>query len=79
MVFKLIYRISGVMVSELDSRAVDRGFDPRSGQTKDYNIGMCCFSAKHASFRRKNKDWLAGNQDNESEWSDMSIHRLLFQ
>ena len=76
-VFKLIYRISGVMVSVLDSSAVDRGFEPRSGQTKDYNIGICCFSAKHASFRRKN--WLAGNRDNESEWSDMSIHRLLSQ
>jgi hypothetical protein len=50
-VFKLIYRISGVMVSVLDSSAVDRGFEPRSGQTKDYNIGICCFSAKHASFR----------------------------
>jgi hypothetical protein len=67
------------MVSVLDSSAVDRGFEPRSGQTKDYNIGICCFSAKHASFRWKNKDWLAGNQDNESDWSDMSIHRLLFQ
>jgi hypothetical protein len=26
--------------------AIDRGFDPREGQTKDYKIGMCCFSAK---------------------------------
>jgi hypothetical protein len=50
-VLKLIYRISGVMVSVLDSSAVDRSFEPRSGQTKDYNIGICCFSAKHASFR----------------------------
>ena len=27
------------------SPAVDRGFELRSGQTKDYEIGICCFSA----------------------------------
>jgi hypothetical protein len=31
-------------------------------------IGICCFSAKHAKFRRKSKDWLARNQENVSEW-----------
>jgi hypothetical protein len=55
------------MVSVLASSAVDRGFDPRSGQTKDYKIGICCFSAKHAALRRKSKDWLARNQNNVSE------------
>jgi hypothetical protein len=59
-----IKRISGVMISVLASSAVDHGFDPRSGQTKDYKIGMCCFSAKHAALRRKSKDWLARNQNN---------------
>ena len=29
-------RIGGVMISVLASSAVDRGFEPRSGQTKDY-------------------------------------------
>ena len=53
-----------VMVSVLASSAVDRGFEPRLGQTKDYKIGMCCFSAKHAALRRKSKDWLARNQNN---------------
>ena len=67
-------RISGVMVSVVASSAVDRGFEPRSGQAKDYEIGICCFSAKHAALRRKSKDWLAQNQDNVSEWDDMSIH-----
>jgi hypothetical protein len=67
------------MVSMLASSAVDRGFKPWSGQTKDYKIGICCFSAKHAALRRKSKDWLAQNQNNVSEWSDMSTHRLLFQ
>ena len=72
-------RIGGVMVSVLASSAVDRGFEPRSGQTKDYNIGICCFSAKHAALRRKSKDWLARNQNNVSEWSDISTRGLLFQ
>ena len=35
------------MVSVLASSALDRGFEPRSGQTKDYNIGIRCFSTKH--------------------------------
>ena len=65
------------MVSMLASSAVDRGFEPRSGQTKDYEIGICCFSTKHAALRRKNKDWLARNQNNV--WSDMSTRELLFQ
>ena len=67
------------MVSVLASSAVDRGLDPRSGQTKDFKIGICCFSAKHAALRRKSKDWLARNQNNVIEWSDMSIRELLFQ
>ena len=28
---------------------------------------------------RKSKDWLDRNQDNVSEWGDMSIRGLLFQ
>ena len=67
------------MVSVLASSAVDRGFEPRSGQTKDYKIDICCFSAKHAALRRKSTDWLARNQNNVSEWSDMSTPGLLFQ
>jgi hypothetical protein len=50
-----------------------------SGQTKDYNVGICCFSAEHTALRRKSKDWLARNQGNVSEWGDMSIRGLLFQ
>ena len=74
-----INRIGGVMISVLASSAVDRGFEPPSGQTKDYKIGLYCFSAKHAALRSKSKDWLTRNQDNVSEWGDMSIRGLLFQ
>ena len=75
----LINRVDGVMVSMLVSSAVDRGFEPRLSQTKDYRIGICWFSAKHASLRKNNNDWLARNQDNVSDWDDMSIRGLLFQ
>ena len=43
------------MVSVLASSTVDRGFEPQSGQTKDYKIGICCF-VKHAE--RANTGWL---------------------
>jgi hypothetical protein len=71
--------IGGVMVSVLASSVVDHGLEPRSGQTKDYKIGICCFSAKQATLKRKSKDGLARNQDNVSGWVDMFILRLLFQ
>ena len=58
--------LGGVMVCVLCSSAVDRGFEPRLGQTKDYEIGICCFFAKHAALRRKSKDWLSRNQNNVS-------------
>ena len=73
------FRISGVMGSVLSSKALDRGLEPWLGQTKDYKIGICCFSAKPLALRRKGNDWLAENQDNVSEWCDMSIPGLLFQ
>ena len=63
----------------LASTAVDRWFEPQSSQSKDYEIVICCISAKHAALRRKSKDWLAQNQDNVSEWDVMSIHGLLCQ
>jgi len=66
-------RIGGVTVSVLASSVVDRRFQPLSNQTSDYEIGICCFSAKVVVLKRKSKDWLARNQDNVSEWGDMSI------
>ena len=78
----LKHRIGGVMVSVIASSAVDRVFEPRSGQTKDYKIGICCFSAKNAALQRKSKDWLARNRNNVSEWtqwSDIFTRELLFQ
>ena len=36
-----INHIVGVMFSVLTASAVDDSFEPRSGQTKDYTIGIC--------------------------------------
>ena len=47
---------------------VQHDFHIRSHQTKDYEIGICCFSAKHNLLRSKSKDWLSLNQNNVSEW-----------
>jgi hypothetical protein len=71
--------IGGIMVSVLALNVVDRGLELWSGQSKDYKIGICYFSAKHAALRSKSKDRLAQNQDNVSEWNDMSTRGLLFQ
>ena len=63
----------------LASSAVDGRFQLWSGQIKDYQIGICCFSAKHAALRGKSKDWLARNKENVSAWSELAIRELLFQ
>ena len=44
--------VAYVMIIMLASSAIDRGFEPRWGKTKDYKLGICCFSAKHAALRR---------------------------
>jgi Flp pilus assembly protein TadB len=44
--------VGGVMNRLLASSVVDRGFEPRSGQTKDNKIGICCFTAKYTGLRR---------------------------
>jgi hypothetical protein len=44
-------RIGGVMVSVIASSVVVRVFEPRSGQTKDYAVSICCFSTQHAVFK----------------------------
>jgi len=37
------------MVSMITSSAINCEFESRSDQTKDYKIGICCFSAKHTA------------------------------
>jgi len=54
---KFCNHINDVMVCMLTSCVVYRGFRPWSGQTKNYKIGICCFSAMHAALCGKNKDW----------------------
>jgi hypothetical protein len=73
-----IFVCKGYQFSVLASSVVDRGFEHRLDQTKDHQIGICCFSAKHAALRRKSKDCLVRNQNNVSEWSEMSIRGRCF-
>jgi hypothetical protein len=51
-------RINGVggIVKMLTSCAVNRGFEPLLGQTKDYEIGICCFSTKHEVLKCKKQE-----------------------
>ena len=58
------------MVCMFTSSAVGHRFKPRSGQTKNYKVGICCFSAKYAALMRKSKDCLVRNQNNVSVWND---------
>ena len=47
--------IGGVMVGMLAWSGVDHEIKPWSGQTEDYRIGICFFSAKHAVVSSKSK------------------------
>ena len=48
-------RYIGHVCAVQHDHAVDRGFEPRSGQTKDDKIGICCFSAEHTTLRNMSK------------------------
>ena len=54
-------RIGNVVVNMITSSTVYHRIDPRSGQSKDYDIGICCNSVKHTALRSKIKDWWARN------------------
>ena len=62
---KLI-KLPCIIVSVLALSKIGCGFESKSVQTKDYKIGICSFSTKHAVLRSKSKDWLACNQVNVS-------------
>ena len=67
------------MVDMLTLSVVDREFESCPGQSKDYKIGICCFSSKNTALKSKSKDWLSLNEDDVYEWSDVSIRRPWFQ
>ena len=78
------------MVIVLASSVVYRGLScsPRvwyivglsPGRVKPKTIKLVfAASPLYVALRRKSEDWLAPNQNNVSEWSDMFIRGLLFQ
>jgi hypothetical protein len=40
-------QIGDAMVSKLTWSVIDREFESWSGQTNDYDIGICCFSSQY--------------------------------
>ena len=56
-------------------------FELRSRRIKDYIIGICIFSAKHAwsILISNSNDWLVRNHGDVSGWGNMSLWRSLFQ
>jgi hypothetical protein len=51
------------------------------GQTKDYKLDICCFSAKHTVLMRKSIENQAKNQDNvsECELALLTMEQLVYQ
>ena len=70
-------RNSGLIVTVLASRTLDRWFQPRSGRSKDHRTCNCCIFVKHPQLKSTSKDWLTHNQNIVSEWSEMSTGGLL--
>ena len=58
---------------------LDRLFEPCLGQTKEYEIGICHFSAKQALLMSKSKYWLSQNQNIVSSCEDITTFRVLLQ
>ena len=78
---KLVHKIiisRTYVVSVLASSVVDRGFKPRSCQSKDYKCGMRFFSARNI---KEKEERLVSSES--SEWNDMSTnptkHAVLVQ
>ena len=59
---KKVNDICGVMVSMLALNAVDCGFEFRSGKNKDFKIGICYFSDKHACSNKEKEQRLVGSE-----------------
>ena len=61
--WQMIHAYSGqkhtalVMVSVLASSAESHELNLHRGYTKDIKVSICCFYAKHATFRSKHQDW----------------------
>ena len=67
-------------VSMLTSSGIDHRFESYSGQTKDYEIDICCFPTKHAELMSLSKDWLAQTPNGvtylPTGYCSVSYHRM---
>ena len=73
-------QIIDLMVSKLAMSAVHVycGF-LSPAQVKTKTVKLVFVASKHTTLMSKDKDWLAWNKDNLSEWSNMSTRGLLRQ
>jgi len=67
------FRFNWVFIA-LASSVVCHGFEPRLGQTKDYEIGIWYFSTKHTTLLSDSKVWMAWDEN-----VSVSTCILLFQ
>jgi hypothetical protein len=58
------------MASVLSWSAIDRGFEPPSGKTKDYEIGISCFSAQHMHSIKEKEQRLVDSPWCASDWNN---------
>jgi hypothetical protein len=64
---------------------LNRGFESRAGQIKDFTVDICCFSTKQTTLRNKAvvsvglATLMVRDNDNVSVCNNMSTRRLLCQ
>ena len=69
--------IGSETISVIDSGAVNRRFESRSGN-KRYDIDISCFSSKHTPLRKEDTDGFGGIRIMCQESSDIPTWGLLY-
>jgi len=54
-------------------------FESDRVKPKTMKLVLVAFLLSTQALKKKSKDWSAHNQNNVSQWGDMSIYGLLFQ
>jgi hypothetical protein len=71
-------RISGVMVSMLSSSAVDREFEHRLGQTKDYKSCFYIWTSEWLLFSANSAIFQLYHGENKLIFNEMMMRSALF-
>jgi hypothetical protein len=78
MIIELIIKIRNQKIVEKRHRLRpgNMSHDKANTIVHNYEIGICCFSAKYVSLRSECKDWLAWNQDCSFDIKKHSLSHL---